>query len=239
MIARDSFVKSWPRLRVGGALLVLDRRPLAMPRHSSPPLTSSRNRSCTRVSSVSSGWNDATRNRPSRSSTGSPSRSASTSTSGPASRDARRADEDARERLVVALEPKLRLEARDLPAVCVAVDLDVDEAEMRPVEQDHPGAGAEHGAVEAADRVLEPVEAHEPRDRGRLAARDDQPVEPVELLRAAAPRPAPRRAGAARPRARGSSPAGPGRRSSRREFYGATNAAPSRRRHARSLVRAS
>ena len=48
-------------LRVGGALLVLDRRPLAMPGHSSPPVPGCRNRSWTRVSSVSSGWNAATR----------------------------------------------------------------------------------------------------------------------------------------------------------------------------------
>ena len=53
---------------------------------------------------------------------------------------------------------------------------------MLAVEQDHPGAGPEDGALEAADRLLEPVEPHQARDRRRLAARDDEPVEPVELL---------------------------------------------------------
>ena len=38
------------------------------------------------------------------------------------------------------------------------------------------------GCSNALERLVDPVEAHEPRDRGRLAARDDQPVEPVELL---------------------------------------------------------
>ena len=38
------------------------------------------------------------------------------------------------------------------------------------------------GAVEAADRLVEPVEAHQPREGRRLAARDHEPVEPVELL---------------------------------------------------------
>ena len=40
---------------------------------------------------------------------------------------ARRADEDAAQRLVVAGELEVGLEARDLPAVGVAVDVDVDE----------------------------------------------------------------------------------------------------------------
>ena len=75
--------------------------------------TSSRNRSCTRVSSVSSGWNEATRYRPWRSSTGSPSSSASTSTSGSDARDARRADEDAAQRL--ARRPRARGRPRSSP----------------------------------------------------------------------------------------------------------------------------
>ena len=39
------------------------------------------------------------------------------------------------------------------------------------------------GAGEPADRLLQPVEPHQPRDRRRLAAGDHEPVEPVELLR--------------------------------------------------------
>ena len=75
------------------------------------------------------------------------------------------------------------LEARHLAAVGVAVDLDVDGIEVVAVEQDHPRAGAEHGAGELPQRLLEPVQAHEARDRRRLAAQDDQAVEPVQLLR--------------------------------------------------------
>ena len=98
---------------------------------------------------------------------------------------ARRADEDAAQRLVVAGEVEIRLEARELAAVGVAIDLDVGEAEVGPVEQDHPGAGAEDRLLEAPHRLLEPVEPHQPRDRRRLAARDHEPVEPVELCRQA------------------------------------------------------
>ena len=56
---------------------------------------------------------------------------------------------------------------------------------MVAVEQDHPGARAEDRLLEAAQRLVEPVEAHQPPHRGRLAARHDQPVEAVELLRQA------------------------------------------------------
>src|SRR5262249_58934206 len=45
--------------------------------------------------------------------------------------------------------------------------------------------GAEHGPGERAQRLVEAVEAHQPHERGRLAARNDQAVEPVELLRLA------------------------------------------------------
>ena len=53
---------------------------------------------------------------------------------------------------------------------------------MVAVEQDHPGARPEDRAAEAPDRLLDPVQAHQARDRRRLAAGDDQPVEAVELL---------------------------------------------------------
>src|SRR5262245_51382753 len=94
---------------------------------------------------------------------------------------ARRADEDAAERLAVELE--VGLEARHLPSVGIPVDLEPDEAEVVAIEQDHPRAGAEDRPLEPADRLLEPVEPHQACDRRRLAARDDQAVEPVELLR--------------------------------------------------------
>ena len=38
------------------------------------------------------------------------------------------------------------------------------------------------GAPKLADRLLQPVEADQTHDRGRFAARNDEPVEPVELL---------------------------------------------------------
>ena len=57
------------------------------------------------------------------------------------------------------------------------------DVEVLAVEQDHARARAEHRAAEAPDRLLEAVQPHEPRDRRRLAARDDEAVEPVELLR--------------------------------------------------------
>ena len=53
---------------------------------------------------------------------------------------------------------------------------------MVAVEHDHPGAGAEHGPANVADRLVEPVEAHQARERRRLAARDHEPVEAGELL---------------------------------------------------------
>ena len=98
---------------------------------------------------------------------------------------ARRADEDAAQRLVVAVEVEIGLEARELAAVGVSIDLEVGKAEVSSVEQDHPGAGAEDRLLEAPHRLLEPVEPHQPRDRRRLAARNDEPVEAVELNREA------------------------------------------------------
>ena len=56
---------------------------------------------------------------------------------------------------------------------------------MVAVEHDHPRARAEHGSLEATDRLVEAVEAHQAHERRRLAAGDDEPVEPVELLRLA------------------------------------------------------
>ena len=130
-------------LRVGGALLVLDRRPLAMPGHPCSSLHQFQNRSCTRVSSVSSGWNAATRKRPSRASTGRPSTSASTSTSGPTSSIHGARMKTARTGSSIAADVEVGLEERDLAAERVAPHHDVDEAEVVAVEHDHPGARAE------------------------------------------------------------------------------------------------
>ena len=56
---------------------------------------------------------------------------------------------------------------------------------MAAVEQDHSGAGAEQRPLEGADRLFQAVQAHEPGDRRRLAAGNDQAVEMVQLLRLA------------------------------------------------------
>src|SRR5712691_5596909 len=101
---------------------------------------------------------------------------------GPDVRDARCADEDAAQRLVRSLEFEIGLEARDLATVGVPLDLEVEQAEVAPVEEDHPRARAEDRGLEAANRLLEAVEPDQAADRRRLAARDDEAVEPVELL---------------------------------------------------------
>src|SRR6187551_3789047 len=95
---------------------------------------------------------------------------------------ARRADEDAAEGPPVAVELEVCLEARDLAAVGIPVDLDVRETEVIAVDEDHPGTGAEDRPPERPDRLVEPVEPRELRDRRRLPAGDDEPVEIVELL---------------------------------------------------------
>ena len=77
---------------------------------------------------------------------------------------------------------EIRLEAVHLPAPRVALDLEVDEPEVVPVEDDHPGARPEDRAVELTERLVEAVEPHQPHERRRLAAGDHEPVEPVELL---------------------------------------------------------
>ena len=56
---------------------------------------------------------------------------------------------------------------------------------MVAVEHDHPRARPEDRGLEPPHRLVEPVEAHQAHERRRLAAGDDEPVEPVELLRLA------------------------------------------------------
>ena len=93
-----------------------------------------------------------------------------------------RTDEHAAKRPLLAVELQVCLEARDLAAVGVPVDLEIGEAEVGAVDEDHPRARPEDGPLESPDRVVEPVQRRQLRDRRRLAARDDEPVEPVELL---------------------------------------------------------
>src|SRR5262245_34572388 len=97
--------------------------------------------------------------------------------------NARRADEDAMERDLVARELDVGLEAPHLAPVRVPVHLEIGEPEMLAVEHDHPRAGPEDGRLELPDRLVEPVELGELDDGRRLAARDDETVDPLEILR--------------------------------------------------------
>src|SRR3954470_17389666 len=63
----------------------------------------------------------------------------------------RRADEHRPHGAVEAVDREVRLERGDLAAERVALDGDVHETEVVPVEHDHPGAGAEDGPDEATD----------------------------------------------------------------------------------------
>ena len=60
--------------------------------------------------------------------------------------DPRRADEHAAERLLVARDVEVGLEAVHLPPPRVPLDFEVDETEVIPVEDDHPRARAEDRA---------------------------------------------------------------------------------------------
>jgi hypothetical protein len=59
---------------------------------------------------------------------------------------------------------------------------------VRAVEHDHPRAGAERrraGGDHLAQRLGQAVALEADRHRGRLAARDDQAVDPVQVRRGA------------------------------------------------------
>jgi hypothetical protein len=79
--------------------------------------------------------------------------------------DAGRADENAPQRHVFSGQVEIRFEARNLPPVGVARDIDIEEAEMLLVEHNQAGAGAENRPLEAPHRVLEAIEAHEAHER--------------------------------------------------------------------------
>src|SRR5215218_4336884 len=101
----------------------------------------------------------------------------------------RRPDEHRSQRLRAdALDLQIRLEARDLAAEGVASAGDVSEAQVLGVADDHPRARAENRPPRldvGANRGLEPVPLDRLRDRGRLAAGDDERVEAIQLLRVA------------------------------------------------------
>ena len=131
--------------------------------------------------------------RPSRTATGCPSTSASTSTSAPALLDPRRADEDRAQRL--GPDPVDRRSASklgDLAAEGVAAAGRVEQAEVVAVADDHPGAGAEHRPARVGVRA-----DRRPRPSRSIAFMivvdsppgDHQRVEAVERSLASAPRP--------------------------------------------------
>src|SRR5712691_8101434 len=98
---------------------------------------------------------------------------------------ARCPDEDTAERPLLAGQTKIRLEARHLAPVRVAIDVDVDEPEMVTVEHDHARARSQDGRLERTKRFVEPVQPHEPHECRGLTARDDESVESLELFRLA------------------------------------------------------
>src|SRR5439155_15144115 len=92
------------------------------------------------------------------------------------------ADEEGPQRLVAVAEVEVRLEARHLPAEGIAADAEVAEAEVVPIEDDHPGTGAEDRTLEPSQGLVEAVEPHQAHERRRLTAGDDESVEPVDLF---------------------------------------------------------
>ena len=151
MIARESFEKSLPRFASAAPFLCLIDDHLLCPDNALLPRPSSRNRSWSRVSSVSSGWKAATRNRPSRASTGRPSTLGEHLDVRTDVVDPRRADEDCSHRL--ARRPRSSRSVSN-DATCrpnaFRRTREVDEAEMVAVEHDHPCAGAEDRARRSA-----------------------------------------------------------------------------------------
>ena len=82
------------------------------------------------------------------------------------------------------VELEVGLEARDLPPERVPAGDDVEHAQVLAVEHDQAGARAEHrlaGPHQVAQRLDEALALEPERDRGRLAARDDQPVDLLEV----------------------------------------------------------
>src|SRR5205823_3581668 len=87
---------------------------------------------------------------------------------GPDLLDPRCTDEHGADRLVEPGDRQIGFERRDLAAECVAPDGEVDEPEVITVEHDHPRTRTEHGPLEPAHAFVEPVELHQPGERGRL-----------------------------------------------------------------------
>src|SRR3954454_4029497 len=99
--------------------------------------------------------------------------------------DPRRTDEHgAHGRALDAGDVEVGFEGPDLAAECVAPAGVVGEPEVLAVEHDHPGARTQHrraGPHEVAQRLGEALAGDAERHRGRLPARDHEPVEALEV----------------------------------------------------------
>ena len=154
-------------LRVGGALLVLDGRPLAMPGHALLPNErrgTARARACRR--SAPGGTRRRGCARRGRA-PASPSSSASTSTSGPASRTRGARMKTPRSGSVLAHELEIGLEARELAPVARFGATGRCVGERRAVDASRRGGSSRRtsrGSAASKRRIalLEPVEPDEP-----------------------------------------------------------------------------
>lgn len=99
--------------------------------------------------------------------------------------DPRSADEEGPDRgLTDLLEVEVGLERADLPAVGVALDVDVEQPEMGCREDDHAGARPEDRVPigsEPPDRLGETLPLDPHRDRGRFSAGDHEPGDRLEI----------------------------------------------------------
>ena len=128
--------------------------------------------------------------------------------------DPRRADEDGAQRLALARERRGRSRTTR-PAARTRSGARATSTRPRWSRSSTiiPAQVPKTGPAKRAHRLVEAVEAHQARERRRLAARDHEAVEAVELLGLAHLDDVGAEARAASPRARGSCPARPERRS--------------------------
>ena len=181
--AESSTTASATPTRSSAATAILT--PRAPPRRRRARRSSPGTARCRRSSPESSGWNAMTRRLPSRAATGWPSTSARISTPGPCS-----AIHGARMNTARTGPPSRSAKSRSASKErtwrpkALRSARDVHDAEMLAVDHDQARARPEHrrpGGGERAQRVAEPLALDPERHRRRLAARDDQAVEPLEV----------------------------------------------------------
>jgi hypothetical protein len=98
----------------------------------------------------------------------------------------RRPDEDGPQRLLAKTpDAQVVLEARQLAAEGVAAADVVGEPQVVAAADDHPRAAAKDRTarlVERRDRLVQALALHAHRDGGRLATRNDQAIQPHQLV---------------------------------------------------------